>query len=125
MNLGYVAIHDGRAGDARELLAEAAAIFDRLDDGDAVAIGLAGLAAVAPAPDAAARLLGAAQARRSASAHVDAFEPELPETAAREARAALGADVFEPAFAEGAGLALEDALALVGASLGKPAQHRA
>jgi tetratricopeptide (TPR) repeat protein len=111
-NLGYVAIHDGRAADARALLRAAAETFSALGDAEVVSLALAGLAAVAASPEAAARLLGAADAHRVPAMAPDAFEPEVRERAARDARERLGDGAFEAAFAAGRALTLEQALEL-------------
>ncbi|GAA0813874.1 BTAD domain-containing putative transcriptional regulator [Spirilliplanes yamanashiensis] len=113
--LGYAAAD---AGDPARALALHARAFDR-----AVAIGaprdtvgaLEGMAAAAPSPETAARLLGAAHAARAAG-EVPAAPAERDgvERATERLVAALGAERFAAAFAAGNGLSPGEARALVG-----------
>jgi non-specific serine/threonine protein kinase len=106
-NLGYTALLDGRPEDAAGHLRDAARRFDALGDEETVALALDGLAlAIADRPDAAARLLGAADARRAAVGAASSFEDEL------RARGAAGirATASPEAFAAGAAMALTELL---------------
>ena len=111
-NLGYVALHGERLPEAARLLREAAAAFDALGDEETVGLALEGLAlAVADRPEQAARLLGAAAARREATGGTTSFEDELRARGAERIRAALGPGAFERAAAAGAGESLDALLA--------------
>lgn len=114
---GELALADGRLGDARRALAAAAR--QRIDAGDQKGLSralppVARLALAVGDADSAARLLGAASALR---ARIGA--PLLPrEVLVHDAdvaavRAALGAAAFEAAWAAGATLSPEAAIALV------------
>ena len=106
-NLGYVALVDGRFADAASHLRAAAETFDALGDQETVALALDGLAiAIADRPDAAARLLGAAAARREAVGAAASFEDDLRERGA----AAIRARAAPQAFDDGAGLSLAELL---------------
>ncbi|MBZ6472116.1 AfsR/SARP family transcriptional regulator [Streptomyces griseocarneus] len=61
----------------------------------------------------AARLFGASAALRPAVFHVMSMEREILEAGAEAARAVVGAEAYERAYAEGAGLSLVEAAALV------------
>jgi predicted ATPase/DNA-binding SARP family transcriptional activator len=98
-NLGYTALLDGRREDAARHLREAAKTFDALGDQETVALALDGLALATDDADQAARLVGAADARRGAAV---SFEDELREAAHTRARER------PRALAEGAELPLTD-----------------
>ncbi len=111
-NLGYVALHEERLPEAARLLREAAAAFDALGDEETVGLALEGLAlAVADLPEQAARLLGAAAARREATGGTTSFEDELRIRGAERIRAVLGQGAFERAAAAGADESLDALLA--------------
>ncbi|MEX2981840.1 BTAD domain-containing putative transcriptional regulator [Streptomyces sp. C36] len=61
----------------------------------------------------AARLLGASAALRPAAFHIPSLEREIRDAGAGAARAVMGAEAYERAYAEGAGLSLAEAAALV------------
>ena len=103
-NLGYVALLDGRREDAAVHLRTAARTFDALGDQETVALALDGLAIASEDVEHAARLLGAAQARREAVGAAASFEDELRARGAAQIRARAGAE----AFAAGAELPLDD-----------------
>ncbi|MBW5425809.1 hypothetical protein GKQ77_30315 [Streptomyces sp. BG9H] len=63
----------------------------------------------------AARLLAVAEREHPAGHFPNAIEREIYENAARLARAALGTDAYEAAYAEGGGLTLDEAAALCAA----------
>ena len=110
-NLGYVALLDGRRDDAATHLRDAARAFDALGDQETVALALDGLAlALADRADDAARLLGAADARRAAVGAASSFEDELRARGAAEIRARAAPE----AFIEGAAMALTDLLRRAG-----------
>ena len=102
---------------ARTLYEESLSLSVELGDRWISAISLEGLARVAAAtgqPEAAARLLGAADAVRDATgATRSAYFRPLHERNLAQARARLGADAFEAAWAAGRTLTLEQAPALL------------
>ncbi|WP_143587732.1 hypothetical protein, partial [Streptomyces alboverticillatus] len=61
----------------------------------------------------AARLLGASAALRPDVFHISSLEREIRDAGAGAARAVMGAEAYERAYAEGAGLSLAEAAALV------------
>jgi tetratricopeptide (TPR) repeat protein len=114
-NLGYVELHEGRLGRAKELFGTARLEAERLGY-DAMLPYLVADAAVVAAeegdPSRAARLFGAARAAFAAAGEIpdpdDAAEQELLEARLVEA---LGQERFAATSEEGAALSPEDALA--------------
>jgi predicted ATPase/DNA-binding SARP family transcriptional activator len=114
-SLGFVACAQGDLPRARAHFAESLKLFRAGDATLGIAACLAGFAAIASAerePARAARLLGAATARLDAipAALAPADRADYERTLAA-VRAELGAEGFAAAWAEGAALALEQALA--------------
>jgi predicted ATPase/DNA-binding SARP family transcriptional activator len=106
-NLGYAELLDDRRAQAAAHLRAAAREFAALGDEETVALALDGLAlALADRPDAAARLLGAADARRAAVGGAVSFEDELRARGAAEIRARASSE----AYAQGATVPLEELL---------------
>ena len=101
-NLGYIALLDERREDAASYLRRAARTFDALGDQETVALALDGLAISTDDPEHAARLIGAADARREAVGAAVSFEDALREAAHARARSR------PQALAEGAELPLSD-----------------
>jgi tetratricopeptide (TPR) repeat protein len=111
INLGYVARHLGKQGQAAAMYLEALAIADERGDRGHTIECLAGLAGLAE-PSRAARLFGAAEALRE----VDRSQPVLARRREIErnlvaARAQLDPDAWDAAWAEGRAMTLEQAVA--------------
>jgi tetratricopeptide (TPR) repeat protein len=115
-NLGHVAQHQGDDRRAVAFFAESLALCRALGSQPSIAICLAGLAGVAGAagqPERAARLFGAAEALLEAvDAHVLPADRADYERGVAAVRAALSAEAFAAAWAEGRALPLELAIAL-------------
>ncbi len=114
-NLGEVVYTLGDVGEAHALMAEALSLLQSLGLRDGVVLGIEGIAYVVAAegrPRQAARLRGAASALR-ARLH-DPIRPAQRtehDQALAVLQDALGADVFEAAWAEGAALSFDEAIA--------------
>ncbi len=116
-NLGMVAQGQGDYAAARPLHAESLRLGREIDLKTEIVYAMIELAAVAVAHDRdaarAARLAGAAEALRGSSGY--ALEPDergLYERTVAQARAALGDEAFNTAFAAGQALTMDDAVAL-------------
>jgi predicted ATPase/class 3 adenylate cyclase/Tfp pilus assembly protein PilF len=113
-SLGMVALSHGEHAQARTLYQESLGLYREVGDQSEIAECLEGLAGVAGAQGEAvraARLFGAADALREAVGVPR--EPADPTGVARHlaaARAALGEAAFDAAWAEGRGMALEEAV---------------
>ena len=121
--LGLLALRRGEP--ARAWLEESCALCREFGDGIFLTLALPGLARALLAegrPDLAARLLGAASARRAATGTVVSPWAQEGELAALEgARAALGDLRFAEALREGASMSPEEAFVLAREAAGPPA----
>jgi tetratricopeptide (TPR) repeat protein len=117
MHLAWLAVDQQDLAGARERLAEALAIADELGDVRSLIDGIELSAYLAMALDRmgrAARLRGAAEARREASSvPLSSTERATDEIDIATIRAALGELGFEAAWAEGRAMTLEQAVAYV------------
>jgi predicted ATPase/DNA-binding SARP family transcriptional activator len=115
-NLGAVALMLDRLPAADDRFGEALALGQEAGDKEDMAwclLGIAGLASAAGDGDRAAMLLGAAVELLDAmGASFKPFERRLHDTTAGRARVLCGEDAFEDARRRGAGLALDEAIAL-------------
>ncbi|TCO40932.1 putative ATPase [Kribbella antiqua] len=112
--LGAALELQGDPAAALELHAEAFRISEEYDSRRGMCWALEGLAACVPDKTVAARLLGAAAAGRAADGYL--FTPAEAvdlDRATAAARAAIGSDAFEDAFAAGALLPLDHAFRLI------------
>jgi tetratricopeptide (TPR) repeat protein len=121
-NLGQVAFAQGDFAEARSFFLESLGIAKELGDrlGSTSCLeGLAGVYALQGEPARAAQLLGAADALRKAlNAPVQSADRADYERFVAGARAAMDADAFEAAWAEGRSLTLEQAIELALADTG-------
>ncbi|GAB3138969.1 BTAD domain-containing putative transcriptional regulator [Amycolatopsis stemonae] len=111
--LGWLAVVEGRPGEAARWHREALLTGRRRHAGDVVAFaleGLAGVAATEARPERAALLLGSAVAVRGTAISGD---PDVASVRARVV-AALGAEAFERAYGTGAGMSAQKALTTAG-----------
>jgi tetratricopeptide (TPR) repeat protein len=112
---GRAWLGQGDGEQAQRLFAESLGLWRDIGRPDGIALAMSGLAEVAAAGGQArraARLLGAAQALRSVPVAARTLHLPAPsDRAAVAARAALGAEAFEAALAEGAALSPEQAVA--------------
>jgi non-specific serine/threonine protein kinase len=112
---GTAWMEQGDLEQAQHLLTESLSLWRDMRRPEGVALALAGLSEVAAAqgrPRRAARLLGAAEALHPAGGpHRPPYLQALVDRAVASARDALGAEAFETAQAEGAGLSEEEAIA--------------
>ncbi len=121
--LGFLAVDRGDRTGAKTHLRDALAFAVRMPDlpmAARVAVGAALLASGGGDPRGAARLLGAAAALRGGP---DEHDPDVARAAAG-LRRALGDDGYRAEYAAGRALTGDDALALVAARLGEPADSR-
>jgi len=113
-NLGIIALELGDHARAGTLMREALKLFWRLGDRYGVSVGLAefgGLAAAEGRGEAAARLLGAADAvRERIGAQVAPNQQSFADRCAAAARSLLSEAAFEAAWAEGRAMGTEEAI---------------
>ncbi|HZP83094.1 MAG TPA: tetratricopeptide repeat protein [Chthonomonadaceae bacterium] len=112
--LGKVAQKQGDLAQARALLTECLSLFETLGDKHFIAYALEGFAGLASAeePERAARLLAAVEAlRESIGASALSFGQEEQNEDKETVRAALSAEAFASAWAEGRMMTLERAVA--------------
>jgi non-specific serine/threonine protein kinase len=115
LNLGHLAPFDGDHSGARAHYQQALDRFGQREEKEGIALSLEGFGMLAAAEGRAVRagrLFGAAEAIREAI-RVQKAPPDLPpyEHAIAAARAALGEEAFETAWAEGRAMNLEHAIA--------------
>lgn len=113
-NLGYVALEDGRGGDAETFLTETIELARALDQEELAVAALPGLAALAEKhgePERAVRLLAAAHALRDAAGtSLELLEQRINERVLRTTRLTLGETAFAALWDEG--VRLNDGLPL-------------
>jgi tetratricopeptide (TPR) repeat protein len=112
--LGKVAQKQGDLAQARTLLGECLSLFEALGDKHFIAYALEGFAGLASVeePERAARLLAAVEAlRESIGASALSFGQEEQNEDKETVRAALSAEAFAAAWAEGRAMSLERAVA--------------
>jgi tetratricopeptide (TPR) repeat protein len=116
LNLGIIAQRQGDCGQALARYRESMAEYQELQEGGGMASGLealAGLAAAEGEPERAARLFGAAAARREAlGSPIPPVDRAEYQRRVADVRAALGEEAFTAAWAEGQVLPIEPAIAL-------------
>jgi predicted ATPase/DNA-binding CsgD family transcriptional regulator len=115
-NLAYIARHHGDLEQARALFAEALSISVDFNDRSSIAVGIdgiAGILGIMEQPQRAARLFGSADALRTTiGAHIQAADRREYDYSLDCVRSQLEPDTFEACWNEGAGMSMEQAVAL-------------